>query len=511
MCGIYGFQVSKEHELSIYETTVVSMTLASQMESRGKDSFGGISIPSLNTDVDGKIRVMRGLGKVTESGSQLLKMASSSRCFLGHTRTATRGEVSIPNAHPFNIGDILGVHNGVVYNHDEMNRRYGRSFEVDSMHVFAHIDENKPLGELLGYGTFFWTRKSEKWEKIYLAKTVAGALSIARFFRDEEALVNDNHFMLAWASEFAALQKVASILGVVFRPISVVPEKIHYIQDSILYIHDDQTFELGYSTKSINNGGHFRHPYSLIEEGDDDENFSMGGGGKIHKIPNLSGVEGMRQDNTSECLLNTSRQEKRLSRKKRKALLKQQAKQKIAAKKREWVLDPITENISAGMFLRFIYLPRNGHSGEADKHYLCPQCECLLDEHIWGWCPHNGDKTRNCKAGEINVACDVPIASLCSDCGHHLIEGIHREAPAVLYKVVECTVCNQFCAPEATLLNQPDEEDIVEAEPAVEAEVKGGELILASESASNLIISLSLEERKEEQRKAMLEKINEPL
>src|SRR5206468_8102137 len=69
-----------------------------------------------------------------------------------HTRFATSGGSSAANAHPFKIGHVIGAHNGAVWNHHTLNTRYSRDFPVDSMHVFAHIDEERGLNELDGYG-----------------------------------------------------------------------------------------------------------------------------------------------------------------------------------------------------------------------------------------------------------------------------------------------------------------------------------------------------------------------
>ena len=37
----------------------------------------------------------------------------------------------------------MGIHNGCITNHEALNIKYERKFEVDSMHIFAHIAEKK--------------------------------------------------------------------------------------------------------------------------------------------------------------------------------------------------------------------------------------------------------------------------------------------------------------------------------------------------------------------------------
>lgn len=59
-------------------------------------------------------------------------------CLLGHGRAATRGKVSIDNAHPFQHEHILGVHNGTLhYWHNLTNKK----FETDSEAIIYSIME----------------------------------------------------------------------------------------------------------------------------------------------------------------------------------------------------------------------------------------------------------------------------------------------------------------------------------------------------------------------------------
>ncbi len=74
-------------------------------------------------------------------------------CILGHTRKATKGEPrNDANNHPIHTGDIIGVHNGIIKNDDELfaKYQYSRIGEVDSEIIFQlinAIDSEKLLFE----------------------------------------------------------------------------------------------------------------------------------------------------------------------------------------------------------------------------------------------------------------------------------------------------------------------------------------------------------------------------
>lgn len=58
---------------------------------------------------------------------------------IGHNRWATKGTVNSTNAHPFNVGNITGVHNGTLLNQWRLPDH--EDFEVDSENIFHSIDK----------------------------------------------------------------------------------------------------------------------------------------------------------------------------------------------------------------------------------------------------------------------------------------------------------------------------------------------------------------------------------
>lgn len=142
MCGIFGCDQITD------VTKPIMSILAWEMEGRGKDAWGA---------TDGQ-NVIKHLGPITESWK--LPMDWTQGIF--HTRSASTGTATnVENAHPFifqkeNGSNLIGIHNGIVRTHEALNKKHNRDFQVDSMHIFAHLAQNLDLEEIEGYGALAW-------------------------------------------------------------------------------------------------------------------------------------------------------------------------------------------------------------------------------------------------------------------------------------------------------------------------------------------------------------------
>lgn len=136
MCGIFGCFPRTRN------TEVMLPFLAWEMERRGKHSWGCAG--------DGEV-VAKEVGLITEKFDIWEKGG-----LVYHTRHATTGAITAENTHPFvaegPAGRVVGVHNGCITNHGEMNRKYNRAFVVDSNHIMAHLAEGRSLEDLHGWG-----------------------------------------------------------------------------------------------------------------------------------------------------------------------------------------------------------------------------------------------------------------------------------------------------------------------------------------------------------------------
>lgn len=161
MCGIAGYscfegKVDKRLDVAL-------VLLGMHMQDRGRQAWGW-------TD-----------------GTQIVKATGSfqsrwNASFYGfpkaaiHTRYGTTGANTEENAHPWKIGGLIGMHNGVVHNHDELNKKYDRKCTVDSQHIFHHIAEGLDLNEIRAYGAIAFFKDGD----LHIGRFNGGDLMVVR-------------------------------------------------------------------------------------------------------------------------------------------------------------------------------------------------------------------------------------------------------------------------------------------------------------------------------------------
>jgi hypothetical protein len=143
--------------------------------------------------------------------------ATLPREFALHTRHATTGANVATNAHPFTVsgarGQVVGIHNGIISNHSQLNARYARKCDVDSQHIFQSIADGHSLNELEGYGTIVYTL-ADTW---YIGRFNGGELSMV--------LTDVGIF---YASTDAALIEAASFAGIkIVRWLKVADDTVY--------------------------------------------------------------------------------------------------------------------------------------------------------------------------------------------------------------------------------------------------------------------------------------------
>jgi len=135
MCGIVGYVGGRE-------ATPILLDGLKRLEYRGYDSAGVAVV-----DGNGCMRVLKRPGKIAALEAAMAEARPSGTCGIAHTRWATHGAPTEPNAHPHTTSenDIAVVHNGIIENADVLRTSlqeegYRFASETDTETIVHLID-----------------------------------------------------------------------------------------------------------------------------------------------------------------------------------------------------------------------------------------------------------------------------------------------------------------------------------------------------------------------------------
>ncbi len=131
MCGIFGISTRKGHQLN--REKIIRLGIFN--DSRGKDSSGYYWNGNIERGADtygtDSVKQARFSDLFAQRGLNKGDLKMNGDVFIGHTRKGTIGSHSLENAHPFQIGDYVQVHNGTIDNIKEVTEK----FDVDENYI----------------------------------------------------------------------------------------------------------------------------------------------------------------------------------------------------------------------------------------------------------------------------------------------------------------------------------------------------------------------------------------
>jgi len=259
MCGIISYLGDRQNAGKLVVDGL------KKLEYRGYDSFG------LVEQVNGKIRLTKKVGKISEFSTSDLKPLTSNLA-IGHTRWATHGRVNQVNAHPHTSADgkVVVVHNGIVENHAELRkelRKKGVKFasETDTEvipNLIAEFLEKNDLTEAVRR-----TAKKLKGRYAFVA-IAAGEKKLVAARNGSPLIVGIEKFFppslkLRRTSPKIDRLPTSKVDGSAFFIASDIPAFLKYTSD-VVYLDDGEIVEIEASPKN----DHFHSHFFEIESGE---------------------------------------------------------------------------------------------------------------------------------------------------------------------------------------------------------------------------------------------------
>jgi glucosamine 6-phosphate synthetase-like amidotransferase/phosphosugar isomerase protein len=177
MCGIAGYSLTAESDL---DRTLTAQALLAGIAERGADAVGYAYRHGGETFVH----------KQRSGASALIdriEIAPTTTQVLLHVRDYTKGHPRIEaNNHPLRHGSVVGIHNGIIFNDEEIFAEHGFRREepgmtVDSEAIFALAElsgnKAKALQELRGSMASAWMDERRP-DELFCARTVGRPLWI---------------------------------------------------------------------------------------------------------------------------------------------------------------------------------------------------------------------------------------------------------------------------------------------------------------------------------------------
>jgi glucosamine--fructose-6-phosphate aminotransferase (isomerizing) len=250
MCGIVGYVGPRQ-------ATAILMDGLKRMEYRGYDSAG---IAVINGD---GLTVRKAAGKLGVLAEELVGNAPTGRVGIGHTRWATHGAPTTPNAHPHvdKSGRIAVIHNGIIENANDLRKAL-----VARGHEFTSQTDTEVLAHLIGE---FYDGNLEEAVAAAL-RDVDGAYGICVISADEPDVlvaarngspiilgIGDDEYLVA-SDQSALVEHTRSVIYLDNGEMAVMTPKGYRVRSLVSRRVDKPINQIEWDLETIERGG-FEH------------------------------------------------------------------------------------------------------------------------------------------------------------------------------------------------------------------------------------------------------------
>lgn len=219
MCRIFGIAYNDKSEREVLDAAEIASVLYPSLIHQGPHAWGWMSYNDEAPELGIEHSKFPGrCDSNTAADIQLGQIDPTPNWLVGHLRYATHGKPEDNrNNHPIPHGDVIGVHNGVLRNHDTILRKTGREDPktlVDSEAIFAAVNRwgaKKGLAKIEGDMVAIYANR-ERPHVLHIARTHGRQLTIGWTVKGN----------LIFASEEQALRKLEPEIE--FRKFSTISE-----------------------------------------------------------------------------------------------------------------------------------------------------------------------------------------------------------------------------------------------------------------------------------------------
>lgn len=181
--------------------------------SRGTDSWGFAGSHQRRS-----WEVKRGLKRIDPQARHM----ATFRSLMAHTRHATKGAITVRNAHPYRRGNVILAHNGAVWNYESLKDAEAEAPQVDSELIATRLGADGDISDLDGYGVFTWI-DLRSGEALLCMPSARGEIALANIHGEGEAEIRG----CVYSSDEKPLVAALTSAGLSFSLLQETPGQVY--------------------------------------------------------------------------------------------------------------------------------------------------------------------------------------------------------------------------------------------------------------------------------------------